>query len=76
MQNYILILNLKTHFHILDKPIKFAKYLPQICFTEQPPSLFLLGQSSLASIFLNNVEFNSTCPIQITNKQTKKPYSK
>lgn len=58
MQNYILILYLKIHtnFHILDKPIKFVKLLPQICFTEEPVSLFLLEQSLLAFIFLNKVQ--------------------
>lgn len=57
MQNYILILYLKIYFHILDKPIKFIRFVPQICFIEQPTSLFLLEQSLLAFIFLKKVEF-------------------
>lgn len=44
MQNYILILYLKIYFPILDKPVKFVKLLPQIYFTEQTASLFLLRQ--------------------------------
>lgn len=57
MQNYILILNLQIHSYILDKCIKFVTFLLPICFIKQPASLFLLGQSSLAFIFLNKEEF-------------------
>ena len=41
-KTYILTIYLKTHFHILDKPIKYVKFLLQICFTEQPVSFSFL----------------------------------
>lgn len=37
---YLFYLKIYINFHISDKPIKFIKLLPQICFIKQPISLF------------------------------------